>query len=332
MSNSTKPTRSTGALAGAGALFLAALIWGVSYLVVKDILQSVSPVNYLFYRFALAIPVAMLLYRRRFFGATNPSQPPTQLAGSTRLSALLPGLFLAAAFLTQAYGMRDTSPGVAAFLTSLLFLVPPALEMTAKRRWDHQLPAAVLVPALAGTALMTQVIQASFQWSDLLLLICAVGYGGHIYFSGKVVQKRHFSVTFVQQSLVVVAVVGLVGLLNGDLGWVTLSTADLIRLIYVVFIATFACYSLQLWGQQFVPARYVGVIFCAEPIAAFALSGTLGYEAATLSKIAGAGLITVAVIISLRQAAKAPSVKTPKRADKQGTRTAATPRPSTAET
>lgn len=284
-------------LFGSAALLAAALIWGSSYVIVKDLLINVSPPLYITLRFMLAVPLVAVLFRQSLASWWRSAyQHPTR----GLLPHVVPGLFLAAAFLSQTYGLRETSPGTAAFLTSLVFLFVPLYEIASGERMNAAVFLVPLLCATVGTVLLTGAVHVRFSRGDTLLLICAAAYAGQIYFSGRLVHRAHFSVLFVTQgTLVLIGFLIYLGFAE-PLAATRLNELDVLRIVYVATMATALCYLLQFWAQRFVRAHYVGLIYAAEPVAAMALSASLGYEILTVEALIGALLISLAVLLAIR--------------------------------
>jgi drug/metabolite transporter (DMT)-like permease len=277
-------------------LVCVATIWGFSYLVIKDLLRTIPPATYLALRYAIALPVVAVLYRREIWRWAQAEFVDRQ---SSRMRHILfylaPGLFLVLAFATQSYGIRESTPAVAAFLTSLLFCFIPLFELIAGERRKEMFVILPMICSLVGSALLTGVTSSTLTLSDVLLLLCAVGYAGQIYFSGKITRGSHFSIPFVTQGCVVLlaAAVGMLWL--DGLPKLRLTLPDGCRLLFIALVATVVCYLLQFWAQQFVRSRYVGFIYTIEPVAALVLSLALGYEQVDLRILTGAAVILAGV-------------------------------------
>ncbi len=107
------------------ALGLAALIWGATFVVVKDALADVSVFVYIAVRFALAAAVMALFFWRSLRGLTL----------SSIWAGAQIGFFMFAGYAFQTTGLRFTTPSKAAFITgSSVVIVPLLLALFGKRR------------------------------------------------------------------------------------------------------------------------------------------------------------------------------------------------------
>src|ERR1700730_10470813 len=102
------------------ALVGVTIIWGTTFVVVKDVLADISTLIFLALRFAVATIVMLLIYR-----------------GALRRNAIGPGLLagtlLFTAYVFQTLGLELTTPSKSAFLTSLSIpMVPLASSLVYK--------------------------------------------------------------------------------------------------------------------------------------------------------------------------------------------------------
>ena len=101
------------------ALAGTALIWGSTFVVVKEALAGISTVLFLTLRLGLAALALAIAFRLRPGGL----RPFRESVGRGALA----GLFLFGGFLLQTMGLRYTSPSKSAFLTGLSIVMVPLL-------------------------------------------------------------------------------------------------------------------------------------------------------------------------------------------------------------
>src|SRR5512137_2674544 len=161
-----------------GVLFLVSAFWGTSFAIVKEALPLTTPANFLFIRFALAclllLPVAWA--RRETFS------PEILSKGG------LIGVFLLTAFLAQTWGLAFTSASRSGFLTGLSVILVPLLSILILRQMPGRLPLIGALLAFTGLYLLTaadQVQALPFNIGDVLTLVCAVLWAGHILALGR---------------------------------------------------------------------------------------------------------------------------------------------------
>jgi drug/metabolite transporter (DMT)-like permease len=287
-------------LLAALGLLLAAVIWGSTYVLVKQLLFKVTPEAYLAIRFSISIPIVLTIFHGKIRSWWREHRTSCKATKSPGLFAqVFPGILLATAFATQAYGLRGTSPGTAAFLTSLTFCFVPLLEFLYGERQNSRHLILPLSCALIGTILITEVLTSQLKVEDALLLLCAMGYAGQIFFTSRVLGTTHAAIPFVMQGTVVLAIFSTWVILSSLESLLALSFIDVFQILYVALVATVLCFLLQFWAQRYIRPRYVGLIFTVEPVAALMVSAVLGHESLNTTVICGSAFILTAVILSI---------------------------------
>jgi drug/metabolite transporter (DMT)-like permease len=95
-----------------------AMSWGLAFVTMKDALGRQSVNSFLFYRFALAA-IALIIIRPQII--KNINKDIVKRGGIT-------GLFLAAGFIFQTYGLDMTGAAVTGFITGLYVVATPLFE------------------------------------------------------------------------------------------------------------------------------------------------------------------------------------------------------------
>jgi drug/metabolite transporter (DMT)-like permease len=249
-------------------LVLITLIWGATFVVIKNALADISPLFFNAVRMSLAGLVLAVVFHREL---------PRLTAGSLR-SGILVGTFLCVGNELQTVGLKYTMPSKSAFLTGVsVVLVPLFLALFWKRginRWS----AAGVVLAFVGLYLLTVPASTeaglnlkSMNHGDLLTLAAAVVFAFHIILVGHVTQAHRWQ----QITLVQVAVTAL-------LMTFTVPFAEKISVVWSprVFggiaitglLSLALAFAVQAWAQQFTPATHTALIFTLEPVFAWLTS------------------------------------------------------------
>src|SRR5579863_3185390 len=158
------------------ALGLCALIWGATFVVIKDALSDVSVVVYLAIRFGLAAIVMAVIYWRSLRELT----PRTVWAGAQI------GFFMFGGYIFQIAGLKFTTPSKAAFITgSCVVMVPIFLVAFGRRRITPWIWGGALA-ALAGLYFLTVPPEGlgALNRGDPLVLACAAMFALHMIFIG----------------------------------------------------------------------------------------------------------------------------------------------------
>src|SRR5580692_3116334 len=164
------------------ALGMTALIWGATFVVVKDALADVSVFLYIAVRFALAAVVMAIFFRQSLRGLTR----------SSIWAGAQIGFFMFAGYAFQTTGLKFTSPSKAAFITgSSVVIVPLLLAVFSKRRVNKWIWAGALA-ALAGLYFLTVPPEGfgGLNRGDPLVFGCAVMFAVHMIFISRYITRH----------------------------------------------------------------------------------------------------------------------------------------------
>ncbi|MBM4781874.1 MAG: DMT family transporter [Archangiaceae bacterium] len=270
---------------GARALGLCTLIWGLTFVVVKDALNASDSFTFLAFRFALGAVASLLWARRRAFER------------ATITNGLGLGLVLFAGYAFQTFGLESTTPSRSAFLTGLAVIGVPFVSWVLFRRAPSWASAAGALVAIAGLARLTGFgLGDALSRGDLLTLGCAVAYALHIALTEKFA-KGGASVGLVAVQLLTVAALSAICIPLGtprfqptSAWWGAVATTGL--------IASALAISIQTWAQTRTSAVRAAVIFSLEPVIALTASVVLGRESPGAPELLGGGLIVAGVLVS----------------------------------
>lgn len=288
------------AWSGLAAMLVATLLWGATFVVIRDSLHAIPPLELVFGRFALAsvVLVALAAPRRR------------RLTRGTLAGGALAGLCFAGGFLAQAVGLTSTSAGSSAFLTcaGTLFAAFFAWPLLGQR------PSGVLLQgltaALAGAALLSlgRLGPAGPRLGpgELWTLAGAAIFGLQIVVLARFAPGADGLLLGAVQALTVTAVLlpfaggtgAVLAALGGADGW---------RFAYLVVAGSIVAPLLQILAQRELPAGRVALLFALEPLFALLFALSLGGERFAPRWWLGAALILTGVLRVEWRAARAPA-------------------------
>jgi drug/metabolite transporter (DMT)-like permease len=270
------------------ALLLNVLVWGATFILVKEALGNISPLLFLAIRFSLASVALLLAFHRRW---REPVRLREVAAGA------LAGLFLFSGYLFQTLGLQTTSAAKSAFLTGLTSVVVPLLAALVYRIRPQVSEVLGVIVATAGLALMTLrggVMNVSR--GDLLTVVCAVGFAAHIVTLGHFSEQMSFPVLSVSQlSASAIAALSLCW-------WVETPTvawrpAVVWAILITGLLATALAFTIQAWAQRYTTSTRTALIFMLEPVVAWVTSYVMVGEGLTGRAAAGAALILGGVML-----------------------------------
>ncbi len=267
---------------GAAALVGITVIWGTTFVVVKDALHTIPVPLLLAVRFTLA---GLLLSWARFDRrAVRP--------------AMVLGVLAFAGFATQTMGLSLTSASKAAFITGLSVILTPLVAAAwLGRRVAGRATLAALV-ALVGLGLMTlRGGVDAVNNGDLWVLGTALAYALYIVYLGEVAGRASATSLAALQHVPMALLAWLWAIPQlGALRHVPLTTY--LAILYLAAIATALVAVVQTYAQRVVPAHVAALIFVLEPVFAAVFAFFLLGERLGLLGWIGGGLVVVAMFLS----------------------------------
>lgn len=286
-------------------LFGAALIWGTSFFIMKDVLDVMPVFSLLAIRFTAGAVLLGLVCWKKWKDFT--------LDYLWRGSII--GAFLFLAYLIQTYGLEQTTPSKSAFLTAVYcVLVPFFYWMVMKRKPDrYNVAAAVLcvvgvglvsfgeitgIPEAAATA-GSQAMDLSINFGDVLTLIAAGFYAAHIIAVEKTSQGKDIYLLTVMQFAfaAVYAWIGSLCLETMPLQAMAEPSVYL-RLLYLCAMPTTVALLFQNVGQIWSDPASASVILSLESVFGVLFSVLFSGDVVTMMMGCGFVCIFVAVVCS----------------------------------
>ncbi len=277
-------TQNVGAKA---ALFIAAIIWGGSFLIVKNSMDMIQPHMLLAIRFTIGCILLSIIFHKRL----------KTLNKDYFIKGGIIGACLFIAYSLQTIGIIDTTPGKNAFLTAIYcVLVPFFFWIVDKKRPDryHILAAGI---TLFGIGLVSMNGDFSIGIGDSLTLVSGVVFAAHMVAVATFSKDKDPILLTILQFGYAAVFSWIVGLLFEDFpsNW---NMPMLSSLIYLSVFATAVALLLQNVGQKYTNPAPAAIILSLESVFGVMFSIIFYGEILTLRLFCGFFLIFIAVIIS----------------------------------
>ncbi|MBI1936599.1 MAG: DMT family transporter [Ignavibacteriales bacterium] len=287
---------------GEAALLLMTIIWGGTFVIVKESLNDISTMLFVAIRFGVAaLIIGAYLYIKKY-----------KVDKKSLASGFVLGAFLFLGFLFQTIGLKQTTATKSGFITGSLVVMVPIFQTVIEKK----LPSTgaqigtvlvffgILFLSSGGTSITNFLSElgGSFNFGDTLTLICAAFFALHIVFMDIISPRHDFWILFVTQ-LVTVSVLSLLGSFIFHAGGFENihidPTPNLIwGLLYTSLLATCVNFGLQTKFQKVVSPTKAGIIYSFEPIFAAIFAFFLLNEKISNFGLAGSALIFSGLIVS----------------------------------
>jgi drug/metabolite transporter (DMT)-like permease len=270
------------------SLVMITLIWGATFVLVKDALADVSTLLFLTIRFAAAAVVLALVFRKDFRQG--------KIAMSVR-AGVLAGVCLFGGYVLQTVGLRYTTASKAAFLTGFTTPLVALLGSILYRKAPQLAELLGVSIAFLGMALMT-IPGGRFQIGagDLWVSGCAVAYAFHILVTGRFANQVNMG-AFIVTEIATGAAVG-----AGTFWWaepprIQWSPLLILTLAVTGLLATAFAFTIQTWAQRSASPTRTALIFAMEPVFAWITSYLIAGEVLSRRATLGAALILGGILM-----------------------------------
>ena len=288
-------------------LFLAALIWGASFVAQKAGMEYIGPFTFNGLRFLIGsmvlIPVILIidkLQKRTAAGINGAGAVSESQIRNDRKNLLIGGLSCGIVLFTagtlQQFGMVYTTAGKAGFITALYIVLVPILGLFAGRRVRPVLWFCVAL-ATAGLYLLCVKEGLSIGRGDLLVIACAFGFALHILVIG------HFSPKSdgIKLSCLQFLVAGLLSvpfmIIFENIDWANV-IACWQPVLYSAVLSCGVAYTLQIVGQKDTEPTVASLILSLESVFAVIAGILLLNEQISPREITGCAVMFAAILLA----------------------------------
>ncbi|MDL2300369.1 DMT family transporter [Clostridiaceae bacterium OttesenSCG-928-D20] len=279
--------KSNNRLKGRLSLFITTLMWGSSFVVLKNTLDSITTLYVLAFRFTIAAVIF-------FFVAFEELK---KLDKKALLGGVIMGAALFCAYVVQTFGLVYTSPGKNAFLTTAQCLIVPFLfwAMGGKRPDRFNIIAAVM--CLVGIGLVSLDGDLKMGIGELLTVLSGFFYALHIVITSQTIEGRSIpALIFVQ--FAVVAALSWVFAIPLEPFPTNIPPSALYGIGYLSIGCTAVCFLFQTIGQKYTPPSEASVLLTMESVFGVIISMLFYKEVLTLRLFLGFAIMFSAVLIS----------------------------------
>ncbi len=291
------------------ALFLTALIWGLSFVAQRAGMEYVGPFTFNMVRSILGglslIPV-ILWVKVSSHDKRTERRKHLQHINLARAGIACGGVLFIAMSIQQ-YCMQFVDAGKGGFITALYIIFVPIIAILLGDKIKKEIIISVFL-AIVGLYLLCYKAGLGFDIYDLLILLSAFFYAVHIM----VVDFYSHTVNPVKASCLQFFVVGILSELlvllfeNPNIDSIM---ACKIPILYAGILTCGAAYTLQIYGQKYTLPVLASLIFSLESVFAVIGGAVILGEVMSIKEILGCVFVISAVILSNLNSDKSKKIK-----------------------
>ena len=265
-------------------LLLVAMAWGASFVFMKDVLDRQSVNSFLFYRFAMAAIVLLIIH----------PQILRKLNWDNIKTGGITGIFLGAGFILQTYGLTMTGAAITGFITGLYVVATPLFEQFfGGRKLGRRIWVSIGI-ATAGLALLS-LKGFAVGIGEMLVLLSALCYTGQIIGLSKWSKGRDLWTMAWIQIAVVALMTGIASFAEGietppdNEVWAVI--------IFTAIVSTVSAFIIQTWSQSIIESTKAAVIMTMEVVFSAIFAVTIGGEILSLRTLIGGTLVVISMYV-----------------------------------
>lgn len=269
-------------------IVIATLIWGSTFFIMKDTLDSVDLQFLLAFRFTFAAVILAVVFWKRWKGMDR----------SCWWRGAVMGLLLYAAYTVQNYGLMGTTPGKNAFFTAVYCVMVPFLYWVVDRLRPDRFNVLAALLCIAGIGFVSWDGGFSLGYGDVLTLISGFLYACHITATAKFSQGRDIFLLTVIQFATTAVCCWAGTCVTGGFPAGGLPAKAWLVLVYLAVAATTLALLFQNVGQKYTSPSAAAVLLSLEAPFGVAFSVAFTDESPSGFMYFGFFLIFVAVLCS----------------------------------
>jgi drug/metabolite transporter (DMT)-like permease len=268
------------------ALVFVSMLWGATFVLVKNALDDISPTLFLAIRFSIASVLLALVYVAR--------RGPIRQGWT---GGLVAGLFLYTGYFLQTLGLKYTTASKSGFLTGLYIVLVPLIGAVVYQKVPGLSEWMGVSLATLGMGLMT-LTSARFEIGagEALTVGCAFAFAIHMLVLAHYSRRMQTELMALLQ-IVTCAVISLTTFRFIESAFVRWTPGVLVALLVTSVLATAVAFLLQTWGQKYTTATRAALIFSLEPVFAWLTSYVVEHEVLTGQSLAGAACILAGILL-----------------------------------
>lgn len=276
------------------AMLFCALVWGGTFVAVKDALADASVFAYLAVRFALAAAVMGLLFWRSIAG----------LDRHTLWAGVQIGFFMFCGYAFQTAGLGLTTPSKAAFITGSSVVIVPFLLAIFGHRHINAWVWSGAVAAFAGLYFLAVPPEGlgGLNRGDPIVFCGAAMFALHVIAIGRFVGRHSVgALSFLQvatTALLSTLALPLLSATRWELPHLVWSGTLIFAVLVTAIGSTVIGFSFQTWSQQYLPPTHTAIFISMEPVFAVLTSWLLAREHLGPRILAGGGMILAGILIA----------------------------------
>jgi len=274
-------------IAQLGLVFIT-MIWGVTFVMVKEVLNDAKPFMFATLRFGLSFIFAVIYVNKGILKINKKSI----------MAGLMCGICLYVGYSFQNFGLMQTTPSKSAFVTSVsVIIVPILLVIFRLKAIGNRIWIATFL-AVIGLYILLDPAGEGLNIGDILTFGCALFFAAHIIFQDRYLSKGVDVGLLLLIQLLVITFFSGISVVTYEGFEIILSQRLSVAILVTGILATFVALLIMVWAQTILGPNQTAILLSLEPVFAALFSTIFAGEIIGFNGWIG-GMIIVIAIVSL---------------------------------
>ncbi len=270
-------------------LLIMAIVWGFGFIVTKDSIEAVTPMQIMVFRFTIGAIGLILIFHKRL----------KNIDRSALKQGIILGVLVFFSYGLQTVGIKYTSASNNAFLTTIYVIIMPWLVYFTTKQKPSRTTIIASVMTFIGVGLMSITSNFQINIGDILTVIGAVIFGFHMLQLSVYTQKTDPIILAILQLSVTAILSNITSFIidppmNLSLLWSTSKGA----ILYLGVVNTLFTFLLQTVCQKYTSPVSASLIMSLESVFAGFFSYFILGERLSTKALIGAALIFIAIVVA----------------------------------
>lgn len=281
-------------------LLITSIIWGFAFVFQRSGMDSIEPITFNAARMTCgAIFVTLLAFiidkKKNIKRSPSDTEQPSRIK-ATVFAGVLCGLLLTAASTLQQMGLVYTTAGKAGFITAMYMLFVPILNLILFKEKGSAKTWIAIMLGVAGMYLLCMNEGVAFTKGDLLILVCALLFSGHILCCDQFT-KNCDPVKISAIQFIVASVLSSILALITETPTLDKVFSAAVPILYCGLISGGIGYTLQIVGQKYTDPSSASLLMSLESVFALIAGVLMLNENMSPREFIGCAVMFAAIIL-----------------------------------
>ena len=268
------------------SMVLITMIWGATFVMVKNALNDAPPFMFATLRFGLAFIIGAFYLNKKIL----------KINKQEIIAGIVCGFLLFLGYACQNFGLILTTPSKSAFITSIsVIFVPILLVLFGWQKVNFKIWGVVFFTTI-GLYILLNPMGAGINFGDIITFGCALSFAIHIIFQDVYLNKEVDIVRFFIMQVFFVSLFSLFSSLVFENTAIVISQRLIIAIAVTGILATFVAIILMIWSQTILTPTETAILLSLEPVFAALFSVSFAGEILGFYGWVGGMIIDVSVM------------------------------------